>query len=155
MKRSHMIFLSWTALGRSLLGFQRPCYTPKTPGGALLPQNSCLAPPAPWRTPCSPEKLQQAWPSREKISDGLSESDCPGEEPLGFLVALLHAQALRGCHTLAEQLQRTASSIQEPCSPEKLQQAWPDCEKICLHSQAILLNWAALGKSLVGYKGPR
>ena len=49
------------------------------------------------RTPCSPEKLQQAWPTWEKISDGLSESGCPGEEPLEPPRALLPAQDPKGC----------------------------------------------------------
>ena len=41
---------------------------------------------------------------------------------------------------------------QKACSPEKLEQAWPGCEKICLHSRTVLPSWAALGKSLFGSK---
>ena len=41
-----------------------------------------------------------------------------------------------------------------PCNPEKLQQAWPGCEKICLYSQVAHLSWAALGRSLLDFQQP-
>jgi len=82
---------------RSLLSLQGSCYTPNSTRGAETYWTSCKRLPAPGRTPCSPENLQQSRPTWEKISDGLSESCCPGEEPLEFPKALIPAQDPRGC----------------------------------------------------------
>ena len=79
------------------MDLRQPCYPPKPPGGALVDQLH--------RTVSSrqdPKKLQQAQPSWEKISDGLSETGCPGEEPLGSAADLLATKDLREWPTPAE-----------------------------------------------------
>ena len=64
---------SWTvlpsqaSLGKSLLISQQPSYLLQPSGVVSLLWSSCTGLPVPGRIPCSPEKLQQAWPGSEKI----------------------------------------------------------------------------------------
>ena len=124
------------------MGFQWPCYPPKPPGGAPLPRNSCSAPPAPWKSPCSPEKLQQARPDCEKIhlhsQAVLLSWAALGEEPRRFSVTQIAAPAPRGCCTPEEQLPNTANPLQEPHSLKTPEQALHDQVK-----SATIVVWTS------------
>ena len=80
------------------------------------------------------------------FSDSPSESVYPEDEPLGLSVTQIASPTLGGHCTPAEQLTRTASTLQEPHSPNtKARSAW--LSEICSFCGVDLPVLTALRKS--------
>ena len=93
--------------------------------------------------PPTPHKL--ARPGAACHPRGLA-SKIAGSLSLQGLSLLWPAGCLRG-YTNTEWHQKHCQPLGKGLQPRNLEQAWLGCEKICLHSQAVLLSWTALGKS--------
>ena len=107
---------------------------------------------------CSPEKLHKSWLGPENICLIMRKSfrvELPWGRAFWVRSGPASCSSQRGVlhshRTAAQDHQAPAGA---PVAQKKLEQAWLGHEKICLHSQAVLLSQAALGKSLLGSQWP-
>ena len=140
-----------SAIARSLppQGLSLPW--PACPLEGLHPHGVAPNTASPQEKACSPEKLEQAWPGRENICLILGQSFCVGL-PWGRASWVHSGPASHSSpwgvpHSHRIAAQHPQSTGGAAAAQKKLEQAWPGCVKICLHSQTVLLSQAALGRA--------